>query len=553
MIKKYHVSKNLFDKDNANYFNGYYDYSNNKIASYSTNRMFYIPIEQGKTYTISGIIRYNMNITQRYVLTTNAPVSGEVPVRSFAKNVSAALTFTAENNENYLCVMICGDSDYTGYGSVDNALAANTANIMFNTGSTPLPYEPYSSEAWHTIPYRKYGTEADTITTLPKTIIADGTSATATIKGNLSQSGTPTPSSPIYPSEVGNKTANLFNKNGEVLAGNGSAVNIIATGIKTIVQSQGGNRYSTLKLDNELLGKTITITANITQSASNKGQIRLFYVNGRYATSSITAITTAGQTGYITRTYTMPSSIPSGSDGIAIVLSADRDGDGDVGDYVEYADLMIVEGSTAPSEYIPYGYKIPILSGGTTTPVYLGEVQSERQIKKLVLTGQEDWVNAGNAGHSWRIEPSDIKRSSSQTVVADIICSHYSATQFNTVYNGRDTGIGVPSTANWIAICDLNISSVSDFTQYLAGQYSAGTPVTVWYVLATPTTGIVNEPLRKIGTYADSISNVASIPTSSGSQTFDVDTTLKPSEVDLTYHGWHEHSDKKYSGGSWTE
>ena len=27
---------------------------------------------------------------------------------------------------------------------------------------------------------------------------------------------------------------------------------------------------------------------------------------------------------------------------------------------------------------------------------------------------------------------------------------------------------------------------------------------------------------------------------------FDVDTTLKPSEVDLTYHGWHEHSDTKF-------
>lgn len=28
---------------------------------------------------------------------------------------------------------------------------------------------------------------------------------------------------------------------------------------------------------------------------------------------------------------------------------------------------------------------------------------------------------------------------------------------------------------------------------------------------------------------------------------FDVGTALKPSEVDMTYHGWHEHDDTKFT------
>ena len=39
-------------------------------------------------------------------------------------------------------------------------------------------------------------------------------------------------------------------------------------------------------------------------------------------------------------------------------------------------------------------YKIPISSASTTTPVYLGEVESTRKIKKLVLTGEETVIQS---------------------------------------------------------------------------------------------------------------------------------------------------------------
>ena len=63
-------------------------------------------------------------------------------------------------------------------------------------------------------------------------------------------------------------------------------------------------------------------------------------------------------------------------------------------------------------------------------------------------------------------------------------------------------------------------------------SYLDNNEVYVWYVLATPTTETFTAP---------------TIPTSGTAQSFDVDTTLKPSEVSLTYHGWHEHTDTKYS------
>ena len=200
-----------------------------------------------------------------------------------------------------------------------------------------------------------------------------------------------------------------------------------------------------------------------------------------------------------------------------------------------YAQNMFTEGSTAPSEYIPWGYKIPILSGGTTTPVYLGEVQSERQIYKMVFDGTENWQLSSDTNIY-------ISIATNRAVAwSTIVSSHFTNSQIQT--NGA---------LLWFVNRNVDFDTVEECKTYLQQQYSAGTPVCVWYVLATPTTTTLNEPLRKIGTYADSISNVTQIPTTSGSQTFDVDTTLKPSEVQLAYHGWHEHSDKKYSGGSWT-
>ena len=178
-------------------------------------------------------------------------------------------------------------------------------------------------------------------------------------------------------------------------------------------------------------------------------------------------------------------------------------------------------------------YKIPISSNSTTTPVYLGEVESTRQIKKLVLDGTENWDKGTYAFYSVITGIAAYK---------PVLCTHYQ------YYEGSSSGAPIDSistgsgggSAIWIKTQNHGDTTVEQWKSYLAAQYAAGTPVTVWYVLATEETAVVNEPLMRIGDYADTLSKaqaLVSIPTNNGSTTVDVDTTVKPSEVYIKYMG----------------
>ena len=62
-------------------------------------------------------------------------------------------------------------------------------------------------------------------------------------------------------------------------------------------------------------------------------------------------------------------------------------------------------------------------------------------------------------------------------------------------------------------------NTIAGLREYLADQYANGTPVTIWYVLATPTEETFTAP---------------TITPSNGANTLTVDTTLPPSEVSIT-------------------
>lgn len=100
----------------------------------------------------------------------------------------------------------------------------------------------------------------------------------------------------------------------------------------------------------------------------------------------------------------------------------------------------------------------------------------------------------------------------------------------------------------WLCILgEAWMSSEEDYKEYTGlvpyTFIGNGQPLISWMIKGntvqsstpTPTTDIVNEPLRKIGDYADSISDVISIPTVRGKNVFDVDTEVKPSEVYIKY------------------
>jgi hypothetical protein len=177
-------------------------------------------------------------------------------------------------------------------------------------------------------------------------------------------------------------------------------------------------------------------------------------------------------------------------------------------------------------------WTIPITCAEQTVTVNLGQVSTVRWIKKLVLTGEEDWFlytnyNAKNAFQLNASIPSmpDIYKVSDRYLFKDVLRAFI------------DTDNTFMMSTNTIRVHDSRYDTTNAFMQYLRDQYAAGTPVTVWYVLASPTEGIVNEPLCKIGDYADELSSTdaaVTIPTVKGANTLTVDTTVQPSEVSIT-------------------
>lgn len=180
-------------------------------------------------------------------------------------------------------------------------------------------------------------------------------------------------------------------------------------------------------------------------------------------------------------------------------------------------------------------YIIPVSSGGVTTNVPIGTVQTTRAIKKLVFTGDvnENWEEqyVGEDRHLFRISTNlEIIKTNEEK------CTHfiYGATSSSTSTVTFDiTSVGVlrfrPDNAVSV--------SLSDWITWLQQQNTNGTPLTVWIVLATAETTTLNEPLMGIGAYADSITatqSQVSIPTTAGENAITFGATVQPSEFDIT-------------------
>ena len=208
--------------------------------------------------------------------------------------------------------------------------------------------------------------------------------------------------------------------------------------------------------------------------------------------------------------------------------------------------MAVFIGSTPPS-YEPYGYKISILKGLTPlTPIYLSQqllkvgdysddVNSSGtvnyKIGKYVITGQEDVLAYDSANGVYRL-------ANSETGISRLSGTSGLSTHFVRVSQTSDLTNGTFSfSSSYVYLCKSDVTTARAFKTYLQQQYEAGTPVIIYYVLATETTESVTVP---------------EITTTGGEVTIDVDTTVKPSELDLTYHGWHEHQPLKRENGAWT-
>ncbi|MBP5433731.1 hypothetical protein [Ruminococcus sp.] len=388
------------------------------------------------------------------------------------------------------------------------------------------------------------------------TIYSDGTAITAyTLKGNTTQSGTPSPSNPVTVQGVGNKTANLWNSLG-----------FSATAINTAGTHVASNSYGTT------LSTTTGGNVEITQSNAGDGTNR--YQNGFFCIEMDFSQFSIGDNFVISFDYEVVEKHSTQNNTIAYIgqgassvnVSGNWGASGRAiikatfnsnmtspyveirlcGNSIKVKNIQVNRGTdTLP--YEPYGYKIPISSGGVTTNLYLGSTQSTRQVKKLVLDGTETGWNANGTGDSkfFYFTVTD-----EATLGTSLICNQYEQVVIGS--SSTDVGIGFAGTVQ-LRIRPNNPSqynSATDFTNYLKSLYQSGTPIILYYTLATPTTGIVNEPLMKIDTYADSISNATAIPTTEGANSITVDTTVQPSEFTATWTGWHDAYVKEYVGGA---
>lgn len=190
--------------------------------------------------------------------------------------------------------------------------------------------------------------------------------------------------------------------------------------------------------------------------------------------------------------------------------------------------LQIVEGSTAPTKYIPYYNE--------TTNIYLDEPLRKtkdgsyvdyidfvnqkvvRNIKEVILDGNENWVTASAGQNAVRFvwnTYQGAKIPSSLNVVGDILSDKFIPRTANETANKKD-GIAIAESGKFVIYYELFKESTS--TQFKT--WLSQNNVTVDYVLATPTEESITLP---------------NIPTINGNNTLNIETEITPSQVFIKY------------------
>ena len=350
----------------------------------------------------------------------------------------------------------------------------------------------------------KAGFPVKTLTGVPPIPFdSDGTPLIAwTVVGNEVQTGTPTPSVPIQPEECGDKTGNLCSVN--------AWKNELDTDTRTFLQC-----YIILFHERTNIGfyfaNVLTIgTFSITTSPTSDTITRII-IKHNGASNDLRIAEIRG----------------NWSAGTIFTLTANCIGnDPTVLNGIELQDIMLNTGSTA-QPYEPFGYKIPITLDGQTQNIYLSEplrkiggygdtVEQDgtvtRRVKKKVLDGTESWNVA-----STNLFNASLPGCKVQTDEKSMICTHYNGTTSKTAYSQLyDKQCCTYSGQMWIRDSSFNLQT---FKQYLSDQYAAGTPVTAWYAITTPTTEQITVP---------------TLTPTKGSNTLSVGTTLQPSSVSIT-------------------
>lgn len=513
--------KNLFD--GTKYVNT--SINNPERWEYSTSltgSVYRVPCKPNTTYTLYLAENIGISIWRiRDVSTNDVPnaQSTSVPVTgSYADSVPASksATFTTSASAKYILFQV----NETAYVSV-------LPVIMLIEGTTKIPYEPYGMQnGWEV--RDQQGTilwGADKTLTGTDSISFKGYGLPLkswTVQGNTQQQGTPTPSAPIQPQETGERTAQMIPYPYELPATETSGVtfSVDSDGRITATGRTTANLTAVIRYNIGML-----TAGTYTFSVTGKHEGLILYVRDMVAQATIANILSGS-----TSTSTTVTLADNTSNEIRVYMTRG------VGYDVNFDCTVQLEKGSKATEHKPNLYAIP-LTLGTTQNIYLQEPirkigdyadvasatgtsgVATRRIKKLVLDGVNDgeWKKSSTRTGSFYLNVG------TNAIVSLGLCDR--AVNVNTVNQYDSIGqmlvesSGVSKLIN-LWLFDTNIS-LDDFKSYLAAQHANGTPVTVWYVLATPTEETFTAPI---------------LTPANGNNTLTVDTTLPPSGVSITGH-----------------
>lgn len=356
------------------------------------------------------------------------------------------------------------------------------------------------------------------------------------IYGNAVQNGTPTPENPIIPSGCGERTENLANdsvsKNYTIDDTTGQPIPATSTTMKYWCMTQPINVMS---------GDTICLSVvNYSRTMFWKYTID----DGNENVLSKSSGLTNGDIIHIRATGFMRIAI--------YVYNASET-------YMDDAidSLMLTEGSTPPTSYIPYGYKLPILSNSTVTDIYIGNAPLAKDEYVDSTTGKiyrrtknlsppkEEWTDEwiwgdGTVHPSTEIKVSPfIDVSTCETCIMEVFFTEtaWAAAGFREMafYDENKQYLGWIGGGGRQALTPKSSESLSEFpagTVYVRIGCSHGdqlfypqlvsgyTPTHQFYPYLIPT---------------DPPASFPQIPTFAGTTTIDYNGEPKPDKVELTY------------------
>lgn len=357
--------------------------------------------------------------------------------------------------------------------------SSGTGNPRFRIYYTNNTYQECTN--WnYTTPTTMYTVSAAN-KTISKIIYTYGDNpGTIYIKDIQLEEGTvATPYVPYNSLEVKVIGKNLLDKNKEALGSNVTKT-VLDTGVRVTTKVAGNARYCGIEIGkDELLGKKVTISANITVSGTNNASARLFF--GKYNTPSTSGIGTA-LTSTGSNTITIPNSFYTGTDRIYLLLYSNVNGDTSIDNYVDYTNLQVEIGEEA-TEYEEYKEQIVYFPLAEGQKLYEESYPADDGIHnvrgQVVFDGSSDenWIKGSypiTGTVQMQIQkPANFFTETGVTAVAKLNCSHFKSE--NQVVNGMALG----GMFNVYPSTDLSITTAAEFKTWLSNN-----PMTLEYPLA---------------------------------------------------------------------